>query len=79
MEENAAQDAPQGQATRRRFPMSFRKEVLNFHFSRLPPSVHATAKQFNIERKTVKGWMKKYSSITVMSEGWISEEFCIEK
>jgi hypothetical protein len=51
MNENveAEQDAQQGQATRRHFPMSFRKEVLNFHFSRLPPSVHATAKQFNID------------------------------
>lgn len=77
--ESVAHDAQQEQATRRRFPMSFRKEVLNFHFSRRPPSVHATAKQFGIERKTVKGWMKKYSNITVMSESKIFEAFGIEK
>ena len=57
------------QAARRSFPMSFRKEVLNWHYSRLPPSVNATAKQFHVDRKTVKRWLKEYSKITVMSEG----------
>jgi transposase-like protein len=81
MNEDTVQDDQQQQASnaRRRFPMSFRKEVLNYHFSRLPPSVHATAKQFNLDRKTVKGWIKKYSSITVMAEGWIFFKTCIPK
>jgi transposase-like protein len=55
--------------TRNQYSNKFKQDVINWHTSRAIVSVNATAKQFRLDRTTVKLWLKQSASIAILVKG----------